>query len=102
LRCFLVVQSRAALSLLGYCYFYMQDFVNAANCYEQLSILYPDMEEYVILYGQSLYQACLYEEAYKVTCTVENPEYQGKVVANARDPFKHSFVQRSELIFATN
>ncbi|CAG0925103.1 unnamed protein product, partial [Notodromas monacha] len=34
--------SRAALSLLGYSYFYMQDFVNAANCYEQLSLLYPE------------------------------------------------------------
>ncbi|CAG0925009.1 unnamed protein product [Notodromas monacha] len=37
------------------------------------------MEEYIILYAQSLYQACLYEEAYKVTCTVESPEFQGKI-----------------------
>ena len=34
--------SRAALSLLAYCYYYTQDFVNAANCYEQLTLLYPD------------------------------------------------------------
>lgn len=49
-------QSRAALSLLAYCYFYMQDFVNAANCYEHLTLLFPDIEEYRLYYAQSLYQ----------------------------------------------
>ena len=56
--------SRAALSLLAYCHYYMQvylhyiyiistiylhytymtmqDYVSAANCYEQLSLLHPD------------------------------------------------------------
>lgn len=49
-------QSRAALSLLAYCYFYMQDFVNAANCYEHLTLLFPDIDEYRLYYAQSLYQ----------------------------------------------
>ncbi|CAG0888873.1 unnamed protein product [Cyprideis torosa] len=71
--------SRAALSLLGYCYFHMQDFVNAANCYEQLTLLFPEMEEYRLYYAQALYQASLFEEAYKVTCQVENPDYEAKV-----------------------
>ena len=57
----------------------MQDFVNAANCYEQLTLLYPDNEDYKIYYAQALYQACLYEEAMKVTVQIENPELQGKV-----------------------
>uniref|UniRef100_A0A671P1B9 Tetratricopeptide repeat protein 30 n=1 Tax=Sinocyclocheilus anshuiensis TaxID=1608454 RepID=A0A671P1B9_9TELE len=35
--------SRAALSLLGYCYYHMQDFTNAAECYEQLTQLHPEM-----------------------------------------------------------
>lgn len=52
----LLFQSRAALSLLAYCYFYMQDFVNAANCYEHLTLLFPDIEEYRLYYAQSLYQ----------------------------------------------
>ena len=56
-----------------------QDFVNAANCYEQLTLLYPDNEDYKIYYAQALYQACLYEEAMKVTVQIENPELQGKV-----------------------
>jgi thioredoxin-like negative regulator of GroEL len=29
-------KSRAALALLGYCYYYMQDFQNAASTYETL------------------------------------------------------------------
>ena len=63
-----------------------QDFVNAANCYEQLTLLYPDNEDYKIYYAQALYQACLYEEAMKVTVQIENPELQGKVgVINALD-----------------
>ena len=72
--------SRAALSLLAYCYYYTQDFVNAANCYEQLTLLYPDNEDYKIYYAQALYQACLYEEAMKVTVQIENPELQGKML----------------------
>uniref|UniRef100_A0A671P2R8 Tetratricopeptide repeat protein 30 n=1 Tax=Sinocyclocheilus anshuiensis TaxID=1608454 RepID=A0A671P2R8_9TELE len=36
-------KSRAALSLLGYCYYHMQDFTNAAECYEQLTQLHPEM-----------------------------------------------------------
>ena len=70
---------RAALSLLAYCHYYMQDYVSAANCYEQLTLLYPDEEEYKVYYAQSLYSATLYEEAMKVTVTVEAPEYQGSM-----------------------
>merc|ERR1719361_722669 len=72
--------SRAALSLLAYCYFHTQDFVNAANCYEQLTIYHPEEEEYKIYYAQALYQACLYEEAMKVTVQIENPEMNGKLL----------------------
>lgn len=72
--------SRAALSLLGYCYYFTQDFIEAANCYEQLTIVCPEVEDYKVYYAQSLYQACLYQEAMKVTCQIENPIYQNKVV----------------------
>ena len=60
----------------------MQDFVNAANCYEQLTIYFPDVEDYRIYYAQALYQACLYEEAMKVTVQIDNPEMQGPVGSN--------------------
>ncbi|CAL1286214.1 unnamed protein product [Larinioides sclopetarius] len=72
--------SRAALSLLGYCYYFTQDFVNAANCYEHLTAVCPEVDDYKLYYAQSLYQACFYQEAMKVTCQIENPEYQTKIV----------------------
>lgn len=72
--------SRAALSLLGYCYYFTQDFVNASNCYEHLTIVCPEVDDYKVYYAQSLYQACFYQEAMKVTCQIENPEYQTKIV----------------------
>lgn len=62
--------TRAGLSLLGYCYFYVQDFNNAAGYYEQLSQMYPENDDYRLYHSQCLYQACLYEEAYKVTETI--------------------------------
>ncbi|KAL5018713.1 hypothetical protein ScPMuIL_004435 [Solemya velum] len=72
-------RSRAALSLLGYCYYQMQDFVNASDSYEQLSLMHPDNEDYKLYYSQSLYKACLYQEAMKMSCQIDNPEYQGKI-----------------------
>jgi len=58
--------SRAALSLLGYCYFHEQDFSSAANVYEQLTQLFPTIHDYKISYCLSLYQACMYEDAMRV------------------------------------
>ncbi|XP_064601290.1 intraflagellar transport protein 70A-like [Liolophura sinensis] len=72
-------KSRAGLSLLGYCYYQMQDFVNASDCYEQLTILHPDIDDYRMYYAQSLYKACLYQEAMKTACVIENPQYSGSM-----------------------
>ena len=79
IQCLGLFQSRAALSLLAYCNYQVQDFVNAADCYEQLSNDYPDVEEYRLHYAQSLYKACLYDEAMRVCCQIDRPEYQHKV-----------------------
>ncbi|XP_064618669.1 intraflagellar transport protein 70A-like [Lineus longissimus] len=72
-------KSRAALSLLGYCYYQMQDFVNASDCYEQLQMLHPEVEDYKLYYAQSLYKACLYQEAMKTACQIDNPAYQTQI-----------------------
>lgn len=71
--------SRAGLSLLAYCYFYLQDFGNAASYYEQLTILCPDIVEYKLYHAQSLYQAFLYDEAFKVTAQIDHPEFNGQI-----------------------
>ncbi|XP_075683230.1 intraflagellar transport protein 70A-like isoform X2 [Rhinoderma darwinii] len=73
-------RSRAGLSLLGYCYYQMQDFVNAADCYEQLMQINPEVEEYKLYYAQSLYKACTYPEAMKATFLLDSPAYQSKVL----------------------
>ena len=73
------MQSRASLSLLGYCYFHIQDFVNAAECYEQLVQICPTVDNYKLYHAQALYHACMYPEAMKATFQIENQEYLYKV-----------------------
>ncbi|XP_028395432.1 tetratricopeptide repeat protein 30A-like isoform X2 [Dendronephthya gigantea] len=73
-------KSRAALSLLGYCYFQQQNFENAAECYEQLIQINPEVDEYKLAYAQSLYKAFKYPEATKATFQIENPAYQSQVL----------------------
>lgn len=71
--------SREGLSLLGYCYFQIQDFHNAANCYEQLKQMFPDNDDYKLYHAQALSQACMYDEAYKITNSIENVDYKNQV-----------------------
>ncbi|XP_037332946.2 intraflagellar transport protein 70A isoform X2 [Pungitius pungitius] len=66
-------KSRAALSLLGYCYFHIQDFTNSADCYEQLTQLHPEVEEYKVYYAQALYKSGAYPEATKASFVLDNP-----------------------------
>eukprot|EP00448_Togula_jolla_P001503 CAMPEP_0170599294 /NCGR_PEP_ID=MMETSP0224-20130122/16716_1 /TAXON_ID=285029 /ORGANISM="Togula jolla, Strain CCCM 725" /LENGTH=626 /DNA_ID=CAMNT_0010923927 /DNA_START=126 /DNA_END=2006 /DNA_ORIENTATION=+ len=73
-------RSRCALSLLGYCYYHMQDFHNASQTYGQLTQACPEVDEYKIYHIQSLMKASNYEEASQVTTTVENPEFTEQVL----------------------
>ncbi|TRY60258.1 hypothetical protein DNTS_005920 [Danionella cerebrum] len=73
-------RSRAALSLLGYCYYHMQDFTNAAECYEQLTQLHPEVEEYKLYYAQSLYGACAFPEAMKATFLLDSTTSHTKMI----------------------
>jgi tetratricopeptide repeat protein 30 len=45
------------LSLLGYCYYQIQDYASASDVYEKLSKFYPDIKEYRFYYAQSLYKS---------------------------------------------
>lgn len=73
-------KSRAALSLLGYCYYHIQDFASAAECYEQLTQLHPEVEDYKMYYAQSLYKAGAYPEATKASFALGNPNTHSKMV----------------------
>ncbi|XP_043273556.1 tetratricopeptide repeat protein 30A isoform X2 [Venturia canescens] len=75
-------ESRACLSLLAHCYFYTQDFIGAADCYEKLLHSYPEENLYKLRYAQSLHQACLYQEAWSVCASIatdESTDMEGKV-----------------------
>ncbi|KAL0893524.1 hypothetical protein ABMA27_013720 [Loxostege sticticalis] len=72
--------NRAGLSLLGYCYFRTQAFVEAANCYEQLTAMHPDVPEYKLYFAQALYEASMFDESYKVTMQINAPELERKVI----------------------
>lgn len=72
--------NRAGLSLLGYCYFRTQAFVEAANCYEQLAAMHPDIPEYKLYFSQALYEASMFDESYKVTMQITSPQLERKVI----------------------
>ncbi|XP_058796790.1 intraflagellar transport protein 70A [Phymastichus coffea] len=72
--------SQPCLSLLAYCYFYTQDFLAAASCYEKLVQLCPDEAIYKLYHAQALHQACLYQEAWSVCASIaNNPDLEIKV-----------------------
>uniref|UniRef100_A0A1I8BXD3 Tetratricopeptide repeat protein 30 n=1 Tax=Meloidogyne hapla TaxID=6305 RepID=A0A1I8BXD3_MELHA len=73
-------ESRAALSLLGYCYYYIQDYIMAAECYEKLSELYPQHTDYRLYHAQALYNAYMFPEAVSVLALINDPKMEKKVV----------------------
>ena len=44
-------RNRAALSLLGYSYFQVQDYGNAADMYDQLTKFFPDSDSYKLYHA---------------------------------------------------
>lgn len=72
--------NRAAMSLLGYCFYQMQDFVSASDCYEQLTQLYPEIEDYRIYFAQALHKAGLFQPAMKVAVQIENPKHRSRIL----------------------
>merc|ERR1719221_2521701 len=73
-------QSRCALSLLGYCYYHMQDFHNASQTYGQLVQACPEIDEYKVYHVQSLMKAGMYEEASQICTTIENQDFTERVM----------------------
>ncbi|KAL5103544.1 Tetratricopeptide repeat protein 30A [Taenia crassiceps] len=76
--------SRAALSLLAFCYFQKQDFVQASDCYEQLSQLCPNHPTYRLHFALCLHRAGLNEAAMQVAASLaaetEQSENKERVV----------------------
>ena len=72
-------QLRATLSLLAYCYYYSQDYLSAADCYNQLSQICPEVDDYKLYYVMSLYKGGDYQTAMRASFGIENPAYQVKI-----------------------
>ena len=72
--------SRAATSLLAYCYYYVSDFQNALTHYERLMKMCPEAEMYKFNYAQSLFKAGLYEPALKALQTIDDMALQDRVL----------------------
>ena len=64
-------KSRAALSLLSFCYYHAGDFQSAAQSYAQLCAVFPDVAEYRFHWAQSLYKAGLYADALSVAGSLQ-------------------------------
>eukprot|EP00758_Cryptobia_borreli_P014849 Tbor_TRINITY_DN5966_c3_g1::TRINITY_DN5966_c3_g1_i1::g.18348::m.18348/K19683/TTC30, DYF1; tetratricopeptide repeat protein 30 len=67
-------RSRAAISMIAYCYYHMGDYDGAARMYEQLVKICPGVEEYSIYYAQSMYKAGLYTEAQKIVSLIDSEQ----------------------------
>ena len=64
-------KSRAALSLLSYCYYHAGDFQSSSQSCAQLCQLFPDVADYRFHWAQSLYKAGLYADALSVAQTLQ-------------------------------
>ncbi|CAD7705096.1 unnamed protein product [Ostreobium quekettii] len=71
-----IPENRAALSLLGYCYYHLGSYPAAAEMYEQLVRLHPDNQDYRLYYAQSLCKSGMYAEATKAATAVKNRQAQ--------------------------
>jgi len=74
-------RARAALSLLAYCYYHLQDFRSAAQCYEELLKFHPEVDSYKLYYAQCLHKAGLYPEATKACLRVDSEQYARRLTA---------------------
>jgi tetratricopeptide repeat protein 30 len=93
-------KSRAALSLLAFCYYQTQDYASAADVYEKLTRFFPDVTDYKMSYAQSLYKSAQYSAAQKVCHSIEPPEYAQRVRAHFLNCNIHSYSFTSLQIYA--
>ena len=94
-------RSRAALSLLGHCYYALQDFRSAAQCYEELCRVAPSVDSYRVYYAQSLYKAGLYPEAAKACQRVDSEQFAQRVLTlQAAIAYEEEDLARSRALLA--
>ncbi|KAI1708251.1 tetratricopeptide repeat protein 30A2 [Ditylenchus destructor] len=73
-------ESRAALSLLAFCYYNIQDYIMAAECYAKLTERFPQHVDYKLNHAQALYNAFMFPEAVAILAQIDDPKLESKVV----------------------
>ncbi|EPY28970.1 flagellar associated protein [Strigomonas culicis] len=68
-------RSRAALSLMAYCYYMMGEYGESASMYDELIKVCPGVEEYRVYYAQALYKAGAYAESSKRCAMIDSEQY---------------------------
>ncbi|KAI9142506.1 hypothetical protein BKA69DRAFT_1066724 [Paraphysoderma sedebokerense] len=69
---------RASLSLQAWCHYQLQNWDDAARCYEQLLRSNPDVEHYHLYYAQCLYKAGQHQPAQKACLAIDNSQSKQK------------------------
>lgn len=72
-------KSRAALSLLGYCYYHVEEYAQAAGIYERLVRNCPTIDEYRIYHAQSLLKAGSFPDATKAVSKIKSPQLTQRI-----------------------
>ncbi|KAH7717054.1 Tetratricopeptide repeat protein 30 [Aphelenchoides avenae] len=72
--------SRAAMSLLAYCYYNTQDNLMAAEYYGKLTDLFPQYSDYKLHHAQSLYNAFMFPEAVAALALIDDPKLTPQVM----------------------
>ncbi|XP_038607311.1 tetratricopeptide repeat protein 30B-like [Tachyglossus aculeatus] len=74
-------RGRAGLSLLGFCYYRLQEFAQAADCYERLGRLRPELDQYRLYRAQALYKAGLYDDATRAAFLLhDSPAFRARAL----------------------
>ncbi|KAI3387051.1 hypothetical protein SNEBB_001270 [Seison nebaliae] len=70
----------AALSLVGYCYFQLEDYISASDAYEKLFELRPTEEIYLLHHCHCLYKLGHYENAFEKVKKVRDPKLEKEMI----------------------
>lgn len=98
-------RSRAALSLMAYCYYMLGEFSESAGLYDQLVRVCPNVEEYRVYLAQALYKAGAYQESNKMCSHMNSEQYamrltklQAAIAYEQEDiPQTKSFLEKSPI-----
>ncbi|KAK2727001.1 intraflagellar transport protein 70B-like [Artemia franciscana] len=72
-------RSRAALSLLGFCHYQLQDFQSSAECYKELHLLFPELPYYQLYQGQALAEGGFYDKALEICAKLSDKNEEDKL-----------------------